>query len=163
LVPAVAREGVSDVAVGAGSDEGAVTEKLTAFETAEPFDTVIETDPWFTMSVYGTRAVSCVELTKVVLAASGELPQFTTEPPFTKFVPFTVSVKPAGLQAGVEADDVVEADTEVIVGVGGGAIVNGAGEVVPPPGGGVKTVTFAVPATRKSAAGTVASTSVALT
>jgi hypothetical protein len=31
-------------------------------------------------------------------------------------VPFTVSVTPAGLQAGVVFDDVVDADSEVIVG-----------------------------------------------
>jgi hypothetical protein len=76
--------------------------------------------------------------------------QFTTEPPFTKFVPFTVSVKLAGLQYGVVLDIVVEEDKEVIAGLGGWPIVKvaaaGAGEtkVVPPPGPGVKTTTWAV-------------------
>jgi hypothetical protein len=47
----------------------------------------------------------------------------TTEP-LTKFVPLTVSVKLPGPQYGVEAEDVVDADKEVIVGVEGGVIVN---------------------------------------
>lgn len=73
------------------------------------------------------------------------------DPPFTKFVPFTISVKPAVLQSGAVVDGVVDpdkrADTDVIVGGGGWLIVNvaarGAGDVnvVPPPGPGVNTTT----------------------
>jgi hypothetical protein len=41
-----------------------------------------------------------------------------------KFVPFTVKVKPCGLQYGVKAAAVVDADTEVIVGgVPGGVLM----------------------------------------
>jgi hypothetical protein len=46
----------------------------------------------------------------------GEPFQFTTSPLGTKFVPFTVSVIPAGLQAGVELDAVEDAESDVIVG-----------------------------------------------
>lgn len=49
--------------------------------------------------------------------------QFTTEPPFTKFVPFTISVKLVGLQLGAvrvcAVDPAKIAASEVIVGVGG--------------------------------------------
>jgi len=55
-----------------------------------------------------------VALTKDV--ARGEPFQFTTSPFGTKFVPFTVRVMPAGLHAGVEFDDVVDAESDVIVG-----------------------------------------------
>src|SRR5580700_6539687 len=102
-------------------------------------------------------AVSCVELTKVVVRA--EPFQSTTEP-VTKFVPFTVKVNPVGLHDGVVFDEVVEDDKEVIV---GGRIVNGSSPDVPPPGPIVKTSICAVPIARKSAAGTVALSCVALT
>jgi hypothetical protein len=58
-------------------------------------------------------AVSCVALTKVVGCA---VPfQFTSES-LVKFVPVTVSVKPKELQYGVEAAEVVDADSEAMAG-----------------------------------------------
>ena len=70
-------------------------------------------EPGNAVSVGVIAAVSCVALTKVV--ARGEPFQFTTAS-LVKFVPFTVSVKPWVLQAGVEAVEVVEAEREVIAG-----------------------------------------------
>ncbi len=59
------------------------------------FVTVIATGAVKETSVAGIAAVSCVALTNVVGCA---VPfQFTTAS-FVKFVPFTVSVKPVGLQ-----------------------------------------------------------------
>lgn len=100
--------------------------------------------------------------------------QFTTEPPLTKFVPFTISVKLVGLQLATVAVCIVDpgntAASDVIVGVGGWVTVNvaaaGAGfvNVVPPPGAGVTTTTWAVvPAVSRSDAGMVAFSCVALT
>jgi len=57
-------------------------------------------------------AVSCVALTKVV--GRGEPFQLTARP-FAKFVPFTVRVRPAGLQKGVLFVAVVDAESEVTV------------------------------------------------
>jgi hypothetical protein len=59
------------------------------------FVTVMDTGAAKDTKVAGIAAVSCVALTKVVGCA---VPfQFTTAS-FVKFVPFTVSVKPVGLQ-----------------------------------------------------------------
>jgi hypothetical protein len=115
--PATALVGAIDVATGRGKDDGAVTEMGSAFETAKPFDTVIEAVACATVSVYGMRAVSCVGLTKDV--GRGEPFQFITEPPLTKFVPFTCNVTLAGLQLGVEVAVDPETVTELMVGVGG--------------------------------------------
>jgi len=82
----------------------------------------------------------------------GEPFQLTTEP-FTKFVPFTVSVKLVKPQDGAELEDVTEDDREATV---GGTIVNEAPPDVPPPGPKVNTRTCALPVVRKSVAGNVA-------
>jgi hypothetical protein len=66
------------------------------------------------VSVAEIAAVSCVALTKVVWR--GEPFQFTTSPFGTKFVPFTVRMMPAGLQAGVVFEEVVDAESDVMVG-----------------------------------------------
>jgi hypothetical protein len=159
-VPAVALAGASDVATGAGSAEpDAVTEKLTAFEVADPLDTVIAGVPWRRVSETEIKAVSCVALTNVV--GRGEPFQLTIEP-ITKFVPFTVSVKPVWLHAGVVFDKVVEDESDVTV---GGAMTNG---VVPdvhvlPHGEGTDICTFAVPTASRSDDGIVARSCVALT
>ena len=50
------------------------------------------------------------------MVGRGEPFQFTTSPLGTKFVPFTVSVIPAGLHSGVEFDAVEDAESDVIVG-----------------------------------------------
>jgi len=114
-VPAVAWAGESEVTVGTGSEMGAVVEKLKKLEFAAEgkFDTEIAAGTSEAVSVGRIAAVSCVALTNVV--GRGVPFQLTTEP-LTKFVPFTVRVKPAGLQYEVE-----DAETEVTV---GGEIVN---------------------------------------
>ena len=61
----------------------------------------------------GIEAVICEELTKVVV--SGAPFQFTIAS-LVRFVPFTVSVKPWELQYGVEAAEVVDAESEVMAG-----------------------------------------------
>jgi hypothetical protein len=73
-------------------------------------------------------------------------------------VPFTVSVNTA------EPARALTGATELIVGTGFVPVtVNTVLEEVPPPGAGLVTVTFAVPAVVRSAAGIVAVSSVALT
>jgi len=134
-VPAVAPTGEIEVIDAVESDEAEIVKDAGAEFTPE-LDTVIDAVPAEAISEAGMVAVSCVELTNVV--ARGELFQSTTEP-FTKFVPFTVRVKPEGLHDGVVFDEVVEDDKEVMV---GGMIVNEM-EVgdVPPPGARVNTTT----------------------
>jgi hypothetical protein len=124
-VPAVARAGESEVMVGTGREVGAVVEKIKELEfTADgKFDTEIAAVPDETVSVGGIAAVSCIALTNVV--GRGIPFQLTTEP-ITKFVPFTVRVKPAGLQYDVE-----DAVADVTV---GGEIANVAPPEVQPAG-----------------------------
>jgi hypothetical protein len=140
----------------AGSVEAEIVKEAGAELTPE-LDTVIDADPAEAISEYGMAAVSCVELTNAVPRA--EPFQSTTEP-FTKFVPFTVRVNPKGLHDGVVFDEVMEDDKDVMA---GGTIVNGICPEVPPPGPSVNTSTWAAPIERKSAAGTVAMSWVALT
>jgi len=109
-------------------------------------DTVIFTGPEKAVSVAVIAAVSCVALTNVV--GRGDPFQFTTTP-FAKFVPFTVRVIPRELQAGVDADEVVDAESEVIVGA---TIGNEIALDVAPPVAGVETATCAVPTAAISAA-----------
>ena len=78
--------------------------------------------------------------------------QLTTEP-FTKFVPFTVSTKPVELHDGEEFDDVVEDESDVMAGA---RIEKEIPPDVPPPGPGVNTVIWELPADWKSLPGTVA-------
>lgn len=54
------------------------------------------------------------------MVARGEPFQFTTEP-FTKFVPFTVSVNPAEPQYGADGSELDGAERDVTVGGGPGA------------------------------------------
>jgi len=155
-VPAVAPAGEMDIITAAGSDEAEIVKEAEAEVSAE-LDTVIDAVPAEAISEAGIVAVSCVELTNVVVRA--EPFQSTTEP-VTKFVPFTVRTNPVGLHACVVFDIVVEDDKEVMV---GGMIVNWIPPEVPPPGPIVSTSTWVVPMARKSAAGTVALSCVALT
>jgi hypothetical protein len=129
-VPAVALAGKKEAIVGTGRAAGAVREKLKGFERTEPLLTVTGCVPWNAASAEVSSAVSCVALTNVV--ARGEPFQLTTEP-FTKFVPFTVSVRPDRLQDAVE-----DPETDVMA---GGDIVNALPPDVPPPGAGFTTST----------------------
>jgi hypothetical protein len=154
-VPAVAAAG--ETAVIVGTDSVAVeTVKEAAAEFTPALDTVIDAVPALAMSEAGIAAVSCVALTNAV--ARGDPFQLTTEA-FTKFVPVTASVKPDGLHDGVLLVDVVDDDSEVIAGA---RIAKGIPLEVPPPGPCVTTPTEALPAPRKSEAGTVAVSCVAL-
>ena len=86
--PAAALLGESVVNVGV---EALLIVKVRALETAPPgFCTVTEALPAAAMSAAGIAAVSWVALTKVVVRFAPF--QLTTEP-FTKLLPFTVSVK----------------------------------------------------------------------
>ena len=122
---------------GAASGAGVVIVKGRLLEVpGEALAAGLETDtvavPENAVSVAGICAVSCVALTKVVGRATPF--QFTVEAPtaepftvelFTKFVPLTVSVIPAVPQKGVEACELVDAESEVTVGAcpGGGETV----------------------------------------
>jgi hypothetical protein len=139
-----------------GSVEAEIVKEAGAELTPE-LDTVIDAVPAEAISEKGIVAVSCVELTNAV--ERGEPFQSTTEP-FTKFVPFTVRVNPEVLHDGVVFDEVVEDDRDVMV---GGAMANWICPEVPPPGPSVNTSTCALPTARKSAAGIVALSCVALT
>ncbi len=109
-------------------------------------NTVTEAVPVVAMSPAGIAARNWPLLTKVV--ARLLLFQRTTEV-LTKLEPFTVSVKstpPAVVLVG-----------DVLVSVGTGLVtVNVCGAVTPPPGPGLKTVTWGVPPTEMSLAGIVA-------
>jgi len=93
-------------------------------------------------------AVSCVALTKVVWR--GEPFQLTTSP-LAKPVPFTVRVKPVWLQYGVLFDEVVDAESDVMV---GSTIGNDTELDVFVLDAGEATATWAVPTEAISAAGT---------
>jgi len=116
--PAAALEGRSVVITGVGSGVvDAAMVKAAAAEAREgmvTLDTVMFAGPGKAVSTAEIAAVSWVALTKVV--ARGEPFQFTVRPLGTKFVPLTVSVMPASLQAGVEFDVVEEAESDVMVG-----------------------------------------------
>jgi hypothetical protein len=117
--PAGALEGMSDVMAGAG--RGVVEGAMVKGEDAEDKDGIVELEivtaiagAGKAVSVAEIAAVSCVALTKVVWR--GEPFQFTTSPFGTKFVPFKVRVMPTGLQAGVVFEEVVDDESDVMVG-----------------------------------------------
>jgi hypothetical protein len=117
--PAGALEGMSDVMAGAG--RGVVEGEMVKGEDAEVKDGIVELETVTAIagagkavSVAEIAAVSCVALTKVVWR--GEPFQFTTSPFGTKFVPFKVRVMPTGLQAGVVFEEVVDDESDVMVG-----------------------------------------------
>ena len=138
--PAVALVGEIAVSVGPAEAIG----KLRAAEVPPPgagVTTVTGTLLAVAMSAALMAVVSCVALTNVVVRA---LPfQFTVEP-FTKLVPFTVSVNaapPAIAPAGLK-----------LVAVGAGLLTEKVSAAdVPPPGVGVNTVTGTLPAVAMSA------------
>jgi len=89
--PAVAVVGESEPKVGNGS----LIVNVIAADTPPPgaeFNTVTAAVPPTAISMAGTTAVSCVPLTTVVASAT---PFHFTTVPATKFVPVSVSVKPA--------------------------------------------------------------------
>ena len=129
-VPAVALAGRIAEIAGTGSAVGAVTVKLKEFDRTGPVVTVTGSVPWNAVSAEVSCAVSCVALPNVV--TRGEPFQFTTDP-FTKFVPFTVSVSPVSVHDAVE-DAVTDA-------MAGGEIVNALPPDAPPPGAGFTTST----------------------
>ena len=129
---------------------GAVIEKVAEFDVVAAFETVIAAVPGNAVSAAVIAAVSCVALTNVV--GRGEPFQFTTSP-LTKFVPLTVSVKPAALQNGVEGKDVVDAESEAMVGA---TTANESALEAPPAGAGLNTVIEIVAAEAMSVASTEA-------
>src|SRR6267143_1859986 len=132
------------------------TTRFTEFDVPPPgggLNTVTRAVPAVTRSVIGITAVNCVGETYVVARAA---PFHCTTELLTKFVPVTVSVNPgppATAEVGLKL---------VIVGIGF-RTVKVCGLDIPPPGGGVNTVTVAVPATAMSAAEIAAVTCVAET
>jgi len=116
--PAGALDGrsVPMTGVGSGVGDGTIVNGAEADAKAGSvaLDTVIVAGPGNAVSTAEMTAVSCVALTKVV--GRGEPFQLTTSPLGTKFVPFTVSVIMSALQAGVVLFDVVDPESEVIVG-----------------------------------------------
>lgn len=154
--PATALFGMSEVMTGTGSEPGAVIMKDEDAEVVVELETVTAAVPENAVSAAEIIAVSCcVALTNVV--GRGDPFQFTTRPS-TKFVPFTVKVMPVTLQDGVVFEEVVDAESEVMI---GGTIENGTLDV-PPPGAGVDTLTWAVPTDTIFPAGIMAISCVAL-
>ena len=122
-----------------------LTVKVCAFDVPPPgvgFTTVRLNMPPVVRSLAGIEAVTCVELTNVVVR--GEPLKFTIDVE-TKLVPFTVMVKaasPTFLLVG-----------EMLVVVGTGLFtVRTCGFDVPPPGAGLMTVTGNEPPIATSAA-----------
>lgn len=105
--------GVARAALGVESVKGSAPD--VPFEVV----TVIVAVPGNAASVAGIAAVTCVALPKVL--GCGAPFQFTAAS-LVKFVPVTVSVKPCALQYGVEAAEVVDADSDVSVGGVPGAV-----------------------------------------
>jgi hypothetical protein len=96
MLTTAALEGESEVIAGVTRFvDGVVMEKSTEFDGAVELETVIPTVPAKAVSSAVIAAVTCVALTKFV--GRGEPFQLTMSP-FAKLVPFTVSVKPEGLQ-----------------------------------------------------------------
>ncbi len=87
--PAVAEVGLRLVMIGVGTLIGSIE----AVEGLPPvFTTVMLAFPALAIKLAGTAAVSCTELTNVVVSA---VPFHRTVAPVRKLVPFTVSVKAA--------------------------------------------------------------------
>lgn len=106
---------------GSGTPPDGV-DKANGSELDVPFtlDTVTTAVPGRAACATEMGAVICVALTKVV-AAIGAPFQFTLAS-LVKFVPFTVSVKPCVLQDGVEAPEVVDAESDVSAGEVAGTV-----------------------------------------
>jgi hypothetical protein len=151
-LPAVVLPGTSDVIAGTGVALPIVN--VTGGEFSVPVKTVICAVPAVVKSPVGIAAVSCESLTKLVGTA---VPSHSTFEPETKFDPCTIRLKPA-LPAGAELGD-----KDDIVGAGSAPLTVNVAAADVPPGAGLETVTFAVPAVAMSVFGTVAVRTDALT
>jgi hypothetical protein len=150
--PADPLAGESDVIVGAG-----LFTANAEFPVVPPpgagFVTVTLNVPAEAISAAVMAAVICVAFTNVVVAA---VPlKFTTDVEL-RFVPLTVSINPA------PPANALDGERDVIVGTGL-FTVKAEFPDVPPPGAGLVTVTFSVPAVAMSAGVIAAVTCVALT
>ena len=136
-LPAVASTGVSEAIDGAGRELGAANVKTDVLDVVVELETVTPAVPWNAVSAADRVAVSCVALANVV--GRGDPFQLTTKP-FTKFVPFTVNVRPETPHDGAVFVDVVDAESEVMAGatIGNAAAVDAP---PPPPAVGLNTVT----------------------
>ena len=151
--PAVALVGEMEVMLGLRLS----MVKVVAFDVPPPgvwVTTVTGTVPAAARSAAETDAVSLALLTKVV--ASGAPFQFMADAVFTKFEPFTVSVKVALPTVLLTGEMVVTAGT-------GLSMVKVCAFDAPPPGDGFETVTFTVPAVAMSVESIAAVTCAAFT
>ena len=133
--PAVPLVGAIDEIVGGGL----VTAKLTATEVPPPgagFVTVTGTFPTAVRSDASIGAVIWLEFTNVVAFVT---PLKLTVEPFTKPLPFTVSVNPPLLTTALEGESVVTEGAGLLT-------VKLSAAEVPPPGVGLVTVTLSGPA-----------------
>ena len=138
--PATAVAGSSAVIAGTGLF-AAETVKVTAFEAPPPgvgLATVTGSDPAVATSVARMAAISLVALTKVVVLA---IPLKLTTELLMKLDPLTVNVSAPDPATTVAGSSVVMAGTGLLA-----VMVSVAAFEVPPPGVGLVTVTFAVPA-----------------
>jgi hypothetical protein len=95
--PTRAEVGSIEVIAGARRPvAGVVMVKVREFEGPVAVETETDAVPGYAISVGRIEAVTCVVLANVV--TRGKPFQFTVVAPFTKFVPFTVSVIPFGWQ-----------------------------------------------------------------
>lgn len=111
---------IGDIELMAGEgrlDMGVVMVKSAVVDVPDAFDTETLAVPGNAASWGKIEAVSWPELLNVVVR--GEPFQFTFDA-LSKFEPATVSVNPVGLQYGVAGSEVVDAESEVIVGTGPG-------------------------------------------
>ena len=155
-VPAVALDGERELMVGIGL--AALMVNAALLEVPPPgagLNTVTWPVPAEAISDAVIAACNCVALTNVVVRLAPF--QLTTDP-LRKPVPFTVSVKAAVPAVALDGD------SELTVGIGLAALmVNAAFPEVPPPGAGLNTVTWPVPAVPISAAVIAACSCVPLT
>jgi len=143
-------KGESEARTGAGL----LTVKVWAVEVPPPgvgFFTVTLTEPAVATSPAGT--VTCSDVAVCMVGVNTFAPKFTVEPA-TKLVPVSVIVTPVPTVVLVGL---------IAVNVGAGLLtVKVCADVVPPPGGGLVTVTLTGPAVTTSAAGTVTCSDVAV-
>jgi hypothetical protein len=152
-------DGADNVAGGVSVSGVTIVNGIEFEVTAGLLDTVMFTAPTEAVSAAVIAAVTCVAFTKVV--GRGEPFQLTSTP-LVKPVPLTVSVRPTGLQYAVDADPVVDAESDVM----DGATTGNATPLdapPPPPAVVLKTVTVGDPTEARSVAKIAALSCVELT